>query len=168
MDLVQGLLGFNTRTEIKFFGKVTVERERIGRLSLGLWHNLGQKILILALIFPGCTHTPLRVEDIVMAETMVVSAVEAEAEKFAPKEIKQARENIGDTQRAIEKGNYQEAHRLTDEAILLATLAEARAREKSAEERLKDLKDKVKQLQRDVVEAEANLERTKEQLFRQF
>lgn len=145
-----------------------MKRERIGRLSLRLWRNLGEEILILALILSGCAHTPLRVEDIVGAETVVASAVEAEADKFAPEALKQAKENIVDTQRAIEKGDYQEAHKLTDEAILLATLAEARAREKSAEERYKQLKNEMKQLQRGVVEAEANLERAKEQLFKQF
>jgi len=129
---------------------------------------LREAILILAMILSGCAHTSLRVEDIVTAETKVASAVQVEADKFAPQELKQAKENIVDAQRAIEKGQYQEAHKLADEAILLATLAEAKAREKSAEERYRQLKNEMKQLQRDVLEAEINLERAKEQLFKQF
>lgn len=145
-----------------------MKRERIFRVSPGLRRNVGGEILVLALILSGCAHTPLRAEDTVMAEIKVASAIEAEADKFAPEDLKQAKENIVESQRVIEKDQYQEAHKLIGEAILLATLAEAKARQKSAEERLKQLKDRVKQLQRDVVEAEANLERAKEQLFKHF
>lgn len=128
--------------------------------------RLWLRIIILTSILLGCAHTPSAVEEMATAEAKVLSAADAGAEELAPQDLKRAQECLLNASKALENGKYKEANKLIENSILLSTLAEAQAGQRSAKKRLEQLKDELKQLQKEKTEAETGAERARELLFK--
>lgn len=128
--------------------------------------RLWLRLIILTSILLGCAHAPSAVEEMATAEVKVLSAVNAGAEEFAPQDLKQAQECLLNAREALENGKYKEANKLIEKSILLSTLAEAQAGQRSAKKKLEQLKDELKQLQKEKAEAETGAERARELLFK--
>lgn len=128
--------------------------------------RLWLRLIILTSILLGCAHAPSAVEEMATAEVKVLSAVNAGAEEFAPQDLKQAQECLLNARKALENGKYKEANKLIEKSILLSTLAEAQAGQRSAKKKLEQLKDELKQLQKEKAEAETGAERARELLFK--
>ena len=82
------------------------------------------------LILTGCyNHKNLStsIEKIANAELAISKAQDSKAPEFAPQELREAQEKWQNAKKALQNKNYDEAARLAEQALIDATLAEARA-----------------------------------------
>jgi hypothetical protein len=97
------------------------------RINFLFFHLL--LIVTTVVLFAGCATSSERLpsEKIALAKLMVVKAKESQAQRWAPMELNQAIQRIDQAKQALENHQYQQAIRLAEQALLDATLAEAKA-----------------------------------------
>jgi outer membrane PBP1 activator LpoA protein len=99
-------------------------------------------IVTTAVLFAGCATSSERLpsEKIALANLMVVKAKESQAQQWAPLELNQAIQRIDQAKQALKNNQYQQAIRLAEQALLDASLAEAKAESAIAHQLFKKAK----------------------------
>ncbi len=87
-------------------------------------HLAGPLLMLLA----GCASTPLPTDDVNRSATLVQGALAAEAEVYAPVELRFAQDRVAQAREALAAGDHKRAERLAAQAAADAELAMARAR----------------------------------------
>ena len=83
---------------------------------------------MLALLLAGCASAPVATGNVERSATLVQGALAAEAEIYAPVELRFAQERVAQARAAQEAGDDKRAWRLAAQAEADAELAMARAR----------------------------------------
>jgi len=80
------------------------------------------------ILLTSCATSPkqLPTEKIALAQLMLIRATETQAQQWAPGALNQAIQRIHQAKQALEKEQYQQATRLAEQALLDASLAEAK------------------------------------------
>jgi len=84
-------------------------------------------VCALMLTISGCANAPKPTSELVLTEAAIQNAEAAGARKYAPLELRQAREKQAEAQAFMKKGAYDKARRSANEALVNAELAEAAA-----------------------------------------
>lgn len=87
-------------------------------------HLAGSALLLLA----GCASAPVPTGDVDRSALLVQGALAAEAEVYAPVELRFAQERVAQAREALQSGDNKRAARLAAQAEADAELAMARAR----------------------------------------
>lgn len=103
-------------------------------------------IIISILLLASCATSSKQLpsEKIALAELMMVRATESQAQQWAPAELNQAIQRIALAKQALKNNKYQQATRLAEQALLDATLAEAKAESEIARQMFKKAQRQVK------------------------
>lgn len=98
----------------------------------------------------GCASGPLPYKEIATAQFAVNEAEGAGASRYAPVNLRNARKKLEAAERAMEKGNYEKASRLAEQAIVDAQLAEAKARTAIQRRNVKALRQSIEALRNEL------------------
>jgi hypothetical protein len=93
-----------------------------------------------ALGVSACAPARPPVTSLSQAEMAVRQASESNASQYAPMELQSAREKLAEARIALDTRQYERAHRLADQALVDARLAEARAEVESSRQTARDLR----------------------------
>lgn len=104
--------------------------------------------LSLALLGIGCAAPHSSTRAVSQAELAVEDAGVSEADTYAPVDLAKARHKLGRAQAAYDDGDYEEARRLAEEALVDAQLAEVRAESESASADARALESDIEVLHR--------------------
>ncbi len=96
-------------------------------------------------LLAGCAGNPPK-EQFAVTEAAIRSATTAEATKFAPLEMQQAREHWRQAELEMEKQNYDKARRLAERAEIDARLAERKARAVKTQRALEQAQEGIRLL----------------------
>jgi len=84
-------------------------------------------ICALMLVTSGCANAPKPESEMVLTRAAIQDAETAGARKYAPLELRDAKEKQAEAEAFIKKGAYDRARRSANEALVNAELAEAAA-----------------------------------------
>ena len=93
-----------------------------------------------ALGISACATAQPPVASLSRAELAVRQASESNASQYAPMELQSARERLDEARLALDAREYERAHRLADQALADASLAEARSETESMRQTARDLR----------------------------
>lgn len=93
-----------------------------------------------ALGISACVTAQPPVASLSRAELAVRQASESNASQYAPMELQPAREKLDEARLALSSREYERAHRLAEQALADARLAEARAETESTRQTARDLR----------------------------
>lgn len=94
------------------------------------------------------------VEKISTAEKSIDVARESNATISAPLELKLAEDKLNEAKAAINEEEFEKAHRLVDEALINANLAEAKSRSEKAKKLSQEMRDSIDTLRREIERTE--------------
>lgn len=100
----------------------------------------------------GCASGPPPRQEMAVADFAVNEAEEAEASRYAPVDLRSARNKLGAAERAMAEGDYVEARRLAEQALVDAQLAEAKARTATQLRNVEALRQSVETLRNELKE----------------
>ncbi|MDB6060828.1 MAG: chromosome partitioning protein ParA [Verrucomicrobiaceae bacterium] len=105
--------------------------------------SIGAAALILSvgLVLTACSSTPIPTAEIAVSKTAVASAVSAGGGEFAPLELKLAQDKVDQADKAVDRKDYKEARRLSQEAAVDAKLAESKALAGKTEKSVKETQE---------------------------
>jgi len=106
-----------------------------------------------ALGVSACATTQPPVASFSRAELAVRQASESNASQYAPMELQSAREKLDEARLALDTYEYERAHRLAEQALADARLAEARAEVESSRQTARDLRLTIEALRDEVARA---------------
>jgi len=106
-----------------------------------------------ALGVSACASAQPPVASLSRAESAVRQASESNASQYAPLELQSARERLGEARLALDAREYERAHRLAEQALADARLAEARAEVESSRQTARDLRLSIEALRDEVARA---------------
>jgi hypothetical protein len=101
----------------------------------------------------GCaTKGVMPIEKFTNAETAIKSAQTAEAQSYAPLELRIAEDKLAEARSAAAREDYDGARRLADEALVNAQLAEKKADSERAKRAAQEMRDVIESLRRSAQE----------------
>jgi hypothetical protein len=106
-----------------------------------------------ALGVSACATAQPPVASLSRAELAVRQASESNASQYAPIELQSAKEKLGEARLALDTYEYERAHRLAEQALADARLAEARAEVESSRQTARDLRLSIETLRDAAVRA---------------
>ncbi|MBU4035105.1 MAG: DUF4398 domain-containing protein [Proteobacteria bacterium] len=108
-------------------------------------------VILSLLIIGGCgtTGTP-PTNEIANTEMNIKQAVESDANKYAPLELRLAEDNLKAAKAAMANEEYEKAQELADKALADATLARAKSNEAKAKKFAGELQESIKSLQSEI------------------
>lgn len=108
-------------------------------------------VILSLLILGGCgtTGTP-PTNEIANTEMNIKQAVESDANKYAPLELRLAEDNLKAAKAAMANEEYEKAQELADKALADATLARAKSNEAKAKKFAGELQESIKSLQSEI------------------
>lgn len=108
-------------------------------------------IPLLMVVLVGCaTRTPIPEKQFTLATQSIVQAERSGAVEFAPVELKSARDKLSQAKLAMDREENLKARRLADEAMVDASLAEAKARSAKSQKVVDELKASTRILQEEL------------------
>jgi len=116
------------------------------------WYRM-MSVMVLAVVFAaGCATTEKRdmASQLAVAKAAVADAVSAGAPELAPVELKTARDNLDDAEKAAMNNDYKRSIRLGENAQTNAQLAGAKARAAKAQQAADALKESDRTLQNEM------------------
>lgn len=115
-------------------------------------HRLWIPILAGILALAGCATAKLEKvrTKISNAEMLLQRAEQNEAEKYAPLEMKLAKEKVEEARRLLKKDDYEEADRKAEEAMEDARLIEDLTQAEKAKSRAREKKESVETLRDEI------------------
>jgi Domain of unknown function (DUF4398) len=106
-------------------------------------------VLLTPLAFACATVTP-PTDTINAADRAIVEATQADAEPHARLEMHLAREHVEKARVAVKEERYAEARELAEKALVEAELAEAKANSVRAQRNVREIRDHIATLQREI------------------
>lgn len=98
-------------------------------LQQGLIKLLGASVMAVSMLgLNGCASGPPPRQEMAAADFAVNEAEEAEASRYAPVDLRNARKKLEAAERAMASRDHKEARRLAEQAFVDAQLAETKAR----------------------------------------
>jgi len=121
-------------------------------MKMKTWMLLNACLVTLSMVaLSGCaTKSPAPEEQVTMAAQSIAQAESSGAVKFAPVELKSARDKLSQAKLAMDKEENVKARRLADEAMVDANLAEAKARSAKSQLVVDELKESIRVLQEEM------------------
>ena len=107
---------------------------------------LSFSVLCGALGITGCSAHPPEAA-VAQADLALRQATESKAPIYAPSEFRAAQEKTLGAQRAMSEGEYDEARRLAEQAVIDAQLAQARANAADAQKNAQEVRSSTSALQ---------------------
>ncbi len=108
-------------------------------------------VALLVVLLAGCaSKTPVPQKQVTMAAHSIDQAESSGAVKFAPVELKSAREKLSQAKLAITNKENLKAEQLADEAMVDANLAEAKARSAKSQKIVEELKESIRVLREEM------------------
>ncbi|MEW6299942.1 MAG: DUF4398 domain-containing protein [Thermodesulfobacteriota bacterium] len=101
----------------------------------------------------GCSAARPPVEAVAQAELAVRQAAEGKAPRYASAELSMAREKLTNAQRAMDAGEYEQARRLAEQALVDAQLAKAKAQSEEARRDVAELRKTIETLRAEATRA---------------
>jgi HEPN domain-containing protein len=89
------------------------------------------------------------------ADLAIRQASESNASQYAPMELQSAREKLAEARIALDAGQYERAHRLAEQALIDARLAEARSEVESSRQTAHDLRLTIEALREEAARSSA-------------
>jgi PBP1b-binding outer membrane lipoprotein LpoB len=110
----------------------------------------GIMIVFSMFILSGCAAKVAPVESIANAEMAVKVAQERNASTFAPLELKIAEDKLNGARTALQKEEFDKAQWLSEEALMDARLAEAKALSEKAKKLAQDMRNSIETLRHEI------------------
>jgi len=108
-------------------------------------------LIIGSVAFCGCGTTGVSpTNEIANTEMNIKQAVENDANKYAPLELRLAEDNLKAAKAAMANEEYEKAQELADKALADATLARAKSNEAKAKKFAGELQESIKSLQSEI------------------
>lgn len=107
--------------------------------TAGQWW-IASSLLYGALGVSACATAQPPVASLSQAELAVRHASESNASEYAPVELQSAKEKLDEARSALDAHEYERAHRLAEQALADARLAEARAEVESSRQTARDFR----------------------------
>ncbi len=104
----------------------------------------------LALLLAGCAGSKLPPPDLSTPRTAIAQADQAGASEAAPLMLRNARQKLQQAEEASNRGDYDTAQRLAEEADIDAKLAEAKARSATAQAAVDELRESIRVLRDEI------------------
>lgn len=98
----------------------------------------------------ACASSNIPAPNTSQAESMIGQAEEAGAQEYAPLQLRNARKKIEQAKALVEREEYEEATRLTEEASIDAELATVTSRSQKAQEAVKQLRETIDTLRKEI------------------
>jgi hypothetical protein len=115
--------------------------------------------LLAGIVFTaGCATVGAPYEQIASAELAIRRADEANAQQYAPLELRIAREKLDGARQALDDENAEEARRLSEQSLVDAQLAETKAQTAQALATTAGLRESIEALRDESVRASERLE----------
>ena len=99
----------------------------------------------------GCASTPPPNQELTLARAAIDEAAEADAQKYAARELTSARQNLSRAEAAVQRNDNLVAARLAEQARADAQLAAARARAVNAEQAADALEQGIDTLRQEML-----------------
>ncbi|MGH8613118.1 MAG: DUF4398 domain-containing protein [Gammaproteobacteria bacterium] len=99
----------------------------------------------------GCAGGP-PMDTVSPAELAVDRAIEAKAGEYAPLELRLAQESLEGARQAMNDEEYEQAHRLAEEARVNARLAEVKAQSEIAREQAREIQATIDTLRQEAAQ----------------
>src|SRR5262245_61861361 len=110
------------------------------RKSTTVQRWISGSLLCGALGISACATAQPPVASLSRAELAVDQASASNASQYAPMELQSARERLADARLALDAREYERAHRLAEQALADARLAETQAKIESSRQTARDLR----------------------------
>ena len=104
----------------------------------------------------GCSSTPRPDAEVAGASAALMSAESSEATLYAPVPMDRAKDKLRRAQQAIERKDFDEARRLSEEAQADAELAHAITSKTRAQTALSDLETSIEMLRSEILRGQQN------------
>ena len=99
----------------------------------------------------GCASTPPPNQELTLARAAIDEAAEADAQRYAARELTSARQNLSRAEAAVQRNDNLVAARLAEQARADAQLAAARARAVNAEQAAQALEQGIETLRQEML-----------------
>lgn len=118
----------------------------MNRSALGIHRTMSVAVLGAALAMSACSSTPPPRSELAQAERAVNEALSENAMEFAALEVQKAREKLALAQDAMRDEDYEEAKRFSEQALVDAELAVAKADAGKAQHTARELERTIERL----------------------
>ena len=112
--------------------------------------GVGVPLIVGTLLMGGCgTPGTQPMEKIANAELAINQAQDRKAQELAPLELRYAEDNLQKAKAAQQNGDYEQARRFAEQAIVDAELAEYKAESETARQTTKEMRDSIDALRQE-------------------
>lgn len=91
-------------------------------------------LILVTALFLGCSVQEPPTEELAQARLAVETALRSDAPQYAANELRLANDKLHRAERAMDEGQYTQAKRLSEQAVVDANVAQATARRNKTEQ----------------------------------